>query len=92
VADALTTAFGLSKGLQETESLANFLLNNFGIQGFLAFKFSIALVVALIALLYGERVERRGEFAKLFYFSVSASLLFIAAAPVVNNLIQLGWV
>jgi hypothetical protein len=72
--------------------LATFLLNNFGIDGFLFFKISIGLVVAGLALMYGERVERSGDFARLFYFSVSASLLFIAAAPVINNMIQLGWV
>jgi len=78
--------------LQETEALAIFLLNNFGIDGFLFFKISIGVVVACLAVLYGERVEKSGDFARLFYFSVSASLLFIAAAPVINNMIQLGWV
>jgi len=92
IADGLTTAVGLSNGLQETEALAGFLLNNFGIQGFLLFKFSIAIVVAGIALGHGERISKQSEFNRLFYFCVSVSLLFIAGVPVVNNLFQLGWV
>ena len=92
IADGLTTAIGLSRGLQETETLATFLLSNFGLQGFLLFKITIGVVVAALVLVYGERVERSGDFGKLFYFSASASLLFIAAAPVINNLILLGWI
>jgi len=91
ISDGLTSIIGLSEGLQETEAFAGFLLANFGEPGFLVFKFSIALLIAATAILYGERLEKHSEFSRLFYFCVSVSLLFAAALPVINNMILLGW-
>ena len=82
---------GLSRGFRESEALAGFLLNDFGIQGFLAFKFAIAIAVTAIALIYGERLHKGSEFTSLLYFTLSVSLVLIAAVPVVNNVTLLGW-
>lgn len=91
ISDGLTTMIGLSRGFRESEALAGFLLNTFGIQGFLAFKIAIAIVVATVALLYGEKLHKGSEFTSLLFLTISVSLVLIAAVPVVNNVTLLGW-
>ncbi len=91
VADALTTAVGLSRGLHETAALAQLMIQFFGIQGFVLFKVSIAVAAAAFALVYDKRLSSRGDAARVFYASLSVSLFFVAVIPVVNNVTLLGW-
>jgi hypothetical protein len=91
IADAYTTMVGLSQGLRETETLAVVLINSFGIQGFILFKVSIALVAAAVAFAFETGMKRRGELAASFYMTASFGLLFITLVPVANNLLLLGW-
>ena len=63
----------------ETEALTGFLLGEFGIRGFLSFKFGGASTVATVALLYGERLRKGSEATSVLYFAMSVSLAVIAA-------------
>lgn len=89
--DAYTTMLGLSRGLQETETIALLLMTNFGVGGFLLFKISLALIVAAVGVIYDGRLRSHSEFSHAFYMSVSVSLLCVSLVPVVNNVIELGW-
>ncbi len=89
--DAYTTVVGLSKGLRESEALALFLINNFGVIGFLLFKISVPVVITTVAVVFDDRLREHGEFSYAFYMSASISLLCTSVVPVVSNLVQLGW-
>ena len=90
--DAYTTSIGLARGFQETESVANFLMGNFGLGGFVAFKAAIAFGAIAVALRFDRHLRNHSEFTHSLYFTISFALVLIAAMPVINNLVLLGFV